>query len=274
MNAIRSPGSAQIVKMTTALACLLTPLCAFSQGAELGTKSANEVGMTFSSYQYNEPGVATIKAAKVGFEYSGTYAFGSQWPQRKNGWFVRGDLRYATGKADYSSPGTGTLNNRTHWYYEVKGVVGKDFSFDGYSLSPYGGFGYRYLFNDLRGVSSTGALGYRRESNYYTLPVGFTHRTILANQSTLATTIEYDYFLRGQQDSKLSDTNPATANANNRQNGGYGLKLATMVQFSTWSVGPFVQVWRINQSNTVNTPAVTEPKNRTTEFGVKAAFAF
>lgn len=258
----------------TASACCLTALPALAQRADLATKTANEVGVTVSSYKYTEPGVMSIKANKIGFDYTGTYALDAEWPNQSKGWFLRGDVRYATGKGDYSSNASGALNNRPDWYYEVRGLIGKDFAFGDYTLSPYAGLGYRHLFNDLRGVSSTGASGYRRESNYTSLPVGVTHKMNLSNQMQLHTALEYSRLIRGKQDSKLSDALPATADVSLRQRSGYGLRLGTMVRFATWSVGPTLTWWRIKESDRANAGLIVEPRNNTYEFGVKAAYNF
>lgn len=271
MNVDRSIGRLKAIAVTAVAACL-TALPGLAHSADLATKSGNEVGVTFSTYKYTEPGVLTLKANKIGFEYSGTYAIGSEWPNRSNGWFVRGDLRFATGKADYSSPLSGTLNNLPDRYFEVRGLIGKDFDLGDYTLAPYAGLGYRYLFNDLRGTTSTGAIGYRRESNYTTLPLGLTHKMALADQKQLVTTVEYSYLIRGKQDSTLSDVTPARANVSNTQRNGYGLRVGTMVRFPTWSVGPYMALWRIKDSD--RSGAVFEPRNSTYEFGVKAAYNF
>ncbi len=244
-----------------------------AQGADMPTKTGNEIGIGLSSYKYTEPGIASFKANKIGFDYSGTYALDAEWPNRNKGWFVRGDLHFATGKGDYSSPISGSLNNRPDWYYEAKGLIGKDFHFDGYTLSPYAGLGYRYLYNDARGATSLFVSGYRRQSNYFTLPVGLTHKMALANQSQLVSTVEFSYLLRGRQESRLSDVNPVLQDVTNRQRSGYGLRLGTMVQFSTWSVGPSVMVWRIKDSDRT-AAGLFEPRNSTTEVGIKAAYSF
>ena len=272
MNVDRSIGLLKAMTVTT-LACCLTALPALAQSAELATKTGNEIGVTVSGYKYTEPGNMSIKATKFGFDYSGTYAIGSEWPNRSNGWFLRGDLRFATGKGDYSSGLSGTLNDRPDWYYEIRGLIGKDFHFGDYTLSPYAGLGYRYLFNDLRGVTSTGARGYRRESNYYTLPVGVTHKMNLANQAQLLTTVEYSYLIRGRQDSRLSDDSPGTPDVSNTQRSGYGLRLGAMVRFATWSVGPSLTWWRIKESDRANA-GFFEPRNNTYEFGVKGVYHF
>ena len=273
MNIDRSIGLRKAMSVT-ALACCLTPLPALAQRADLATKTGNEVGVTASSYKYTEPGNMSIKATKIGFDYSGTYAIGSEWPNRSAGWFLRGDLRYATGKGDYSSGASGSLNDRPDWYYEVRGLVGKDFDFGDYTLSPYAGLGYRHLFNDLRGVSSTGARGYRREIDYTTLPVGVIHKMNLANQKQLLTTLEYSRLIRGQVDAKLSDALPATADVSLKQRNGYGLRLGAMVRFATWSVGPSLIWWRIKESDRANAGIIFEPSNNTYEFGVKAVYHF
>ena len=52
----------------TALACCLSAAPALAQNANLVTKTGNELGVTASSYKYNEPGNMSIKATKIGFD--------------------------------------------------------------------------------------------------------------------------------------------------------------------------------------------------------------
>lgn len=258
---------------------LLVAGVACAQDNALATKTGQEIGVTLSDYKYSESGVS-VKAAKLGIDYTGTYAV-------SDGWFVQGELRYADGKAKYN--GTGTKTGLPDWYYEIRGLVGKDFSFGDYTLSPYAGLGYRYLFDDFRGTTSTGAAGYRRESNYYTLPIGVNHRTKLSNNAQVLTTIEYDYLIRGRQETKLSDAvgyNGITAlqDASNPQHKGYGWRLSSMYQVDTWSIGPYLTLWHINDSDKVSvtgtvlgvtgTAQVWEPTNNTTEVGIKASYRF
>jgi len=274
MNVDRSMSMIKATTVAALAGCLVAPAALAQQRVNLTTQSGHDVGVSLTDYKYKEPGVMTIKARKIGFDYSVTHAIGSEWPNRNNGWFVRADLRYATGKGDYSSSISGTLNDRTDWYYEVRGLIGKDYDQGNYVLAPYAGLGFRHLYNDLRGFTNTGAVGYRRESNYTTLPIGVMHRMALSNQSQLHSTVEYAHLLRGKQDVKLSDTNTLFGNVSLRQPQGYGLRLSTMVRFDTWSVGPTLTLWRIKQSDSGGTPPVVEPKNDTYEFGVKAAYHF
>jgi len=135
--------------------------------------------------------------------------------------------------------------------------------------SPFIGIGYRYLFNDLRGYSSSGAIGYRRESNYLYVPIGLTHRFELQDEALLATTLEYDLFLRGKQVSKLSDTGLfGYADVTNDQYGGGGFRAEVMYTLVDWSFGPFISIWDIKDSNLVQGVGL-EPQNRTTEFGLR-----
>ena len=287
MNVDRSIGLLKAMTVTVS-ACCMTALPALAQSTDLTTKSGNELGVTVSNYKYTEPGLMEIKATKIGFDYTGTYAFDSAWPNQSKGWFARANVRFATGKANYSSGTSGSLNNRPDRYHEIRAVIGKDFQFGDYTLSPYAGLGYRKLFNDLRGVTTTGAAGYRRESKYTTLPVGVTHRMNLANQAQLVTSAEYSFLLRGQQYSKFSDLVGfngiiAAQDANNRQRSGYGLRLSMSYQVDQWAVGPYIDYWKIKQSDTVLVTRavlgpvslpVFEPANKTTEIGLKAVYRF
>jgi len=269
----------KIKAIATSVALIALTGSALAQSNALETKSGNEIGVTLSDYKYSES-IATIKAAKYGIDYAGIYAVGEDW-------FLRGELRFANSRARYS--GTGTKTDVPDWYYEVRGLVGKDFSFQDYTLSPYAGLGYRYLFDDLRGTTSAGAVGYRRESNYLTLPVGVSHRMSLGNGTQLLTTIEYDYLIRGNQQTKLSDLIgsaglTAIQDASNKQNRGYGWRLSSMYQADTWSIGPYLTLWHINDSSAVSvtrtllgvtaTAQVYEPTNTTTELGIKASYRF
>lgn len=262
------------------LACATTEIAMADEqvASELKTKTSNEIGLTVASYEYKEPDISmSQKATKVGIDYNGTMAL-------SNDWFVRGDLRYATGKADYSSPASGTKNGNPDWYYELRGTFGRDFSMETYSLSPYTGLGYRYLFNDIRGATSTGAIGYRRESQYTYLPVGVTHRLKLESTARLSTTLEYDYLINGEQKSHFSDVTILYPDLTNNQHKGYGIRGSMYYEKDNWSFGPWFQYWNIDKSDlapfTVTVLGVTytgnvwEPKNTTTDVGLRLGYKF
>ncbi len=193
--------------------------------------------------------------------------------------YLKADARYATGDVEYKSDsGTGDVSDEM---YEVRLLVGKDGMTDRTFLSAYTGLGYRHLENDLRDLGSG---GYRRTSQYLYLPIGFTNRFLFDDVSRISTTVEYDYFLKGEQKSYLSDISPAYAavfgDPVNKQKHGYGVKVSTAYEQKSWSIGAFFNYWHIGDSEVkeyIYYPYVysfTEPKNETKEIGLELKWRF
>ncbi len=140
----------------------------------------------------------------------GAYTFTS--PNRV---YSRIDLRSSYGSLKYQ--GSGTLDDVPDWIFETRAVIGRDYlTGDSAALSPYIGLGYRYLYNDLRGYSSTGHVGYQRVSQYLYVPVGLTARFRTGERWVVAPTVEYDVFLGGRQYSQLCDTGIGYSDATNQ----------------------------------------------------------
>jgi hypothetical protein len=149
---------------------LLASNMASAESTNFATQSGNDIGLSLSAYRYQEPSVMSSKGAKIGADFRMTTAI-------QNDVFLRGELRSAFGTVDYT--GSGNMSGQPDWYFETRGLLGKDWVFNESGLTAYAGLGYRYLFNDARGISCTATqcyLGYRRESNYVYLPVGIIHR--------------------------------------------------------------------------------------------------
>lgn len=253
-----------------------------TDAAENGRAISQEVGVTVSDYEYKEPGLMSLEAVKLGLEYSLKVPIST-------GWFVKGDFRYANGRADYESNGSGKSDDHTDWYQEWRLLAGYDFTFGDHTVGPYSGLGYRHLYNDGRGLTTTGHVGYQRESQYVYLPIGVVHRVKFGERSKLTTTLEYDYLIRGRQKSEFSDLEDYGwlyfENHTNKQRHGYGLRASVMYQFGSFSVGPYAHYWHIKDSErdtglavdgsgTVWLVTSTEPENKTRELGLKAAFNF
>lgn len=202
-------------------------------------------------------------------------------------WFIKDDVRFVNGRVDYV--GSGFQAGVPDWYVEARGLLGQDFQFGSAMYSPYVGFGYRYLFNDLRGYSSSGAIGYRRESNYFYIPVGVTHRFALQDSAVLATTVEFDHLLSGRQVTRISDLvghsgYTSAFDIRNAQSSGFGFRADVMYEMDDLAFGPFLTIWRISQSDSVLQPITrngmtnwyyfSEPENRTSEFGLRMRFRF
>jgi hypothetical protein len=238
----------------------------------LMTQSTNQIGLTVSSYAYEESSLnVKMDATNIGIEYLGTYAF-------KNNWFLLGEFDYNNGSVKYS--GSGTDSGIPQYYYNLKGAVGYDFAFDSFVVSPYIGIGYRFLDQSLGGTTtSTGAIGYDRKSTYNYIPIGATHRfAVNDNKAKIETTLEYDYLISGNQYSGLSTV--GAPNQNNTQNSGYGLNLTILYKQDNWGFGPYYKYWNIEKSQTNTfavggtTYTVYEPQNTTNEYGLKLTYSF
>ena len=236
----------------------------------LRTRPGWEIGGQLSDYRYEEPGPGVkIWGPRVGVTGAYTYTGASHW-------FLKVDGRYSYGSLKYE--GSGTKDSVPDSILETRGVFGKDFlPRSGLSLSPFAGLGYRYLYNDLRGTSSTGAAGYQRYSNYLYAPLGLTARINVNGQWVIAPTIEYDYFIRGRQKTQLTDTGLGYSDATNTQNKGYGYRLSVMAEKGSWAFGPWMNYWSIEDSDIVPVGfgfVGREPKNETREYGLEVKYRF
>jgi hypothetical protein len=247
----------------------------------LKTRSGHEMGVSISNYNYWESNDSVnLSGGLYGLEYERTQAFSD--------FFVMGDLQYKKGNLSYTSQSSGSLSNLSNYYYELRGLIGKDFSWSSGNLSPYSGLGYRYLYDDNRGISTTGAAGYQREISYLYIPFGTIYRISLTN-AILETRVEYDYLIKGKVNTHLSDSvgfNSITANSDvtNNQTSGWGIRLSTSYQEKSWALTPYFNYWFVQNSDVTSTTkiqgglsstaGVFEPTNRTVEYGLKGSYKF
>jgi hypothetical protein len=229
-----------------------------------------EVGVQMSDYRYTEPVLGVeIWGPRVGLTAAYTQT-------NTNNWFVKIDGRVSYGSLKYE--GSGTQNTVPDFVFEARGYFGKDyFPRHGVSLSPYAGLGYRYLYNDLRGTTSTGEAGYRRYSQYFYVPLGLSSRFNVSGKWSVAPTIEYDYFIAGRQESRLTDVGSGYDDAYNEQSKGYGYRLSVMLEKEAWAFGPWLHFWSIEDSDIVTIGTGVsglEPQNETREFGVELKYRF
>ncbi len=262
----------KIAVLLFGVAALSAAMTSHASSYGLKTQTSNNIGLSVSNYQYQEPGVMWSSGSKFGVDAS--FIRVSQDEQ-----FLRGELRYAVGKVDYS--GSGTASGEPDWYIEARGLFGKDWAYNKAVLSPYLGIGYRYLFNDARGITSTGHPGYRRESNYLYLPFGIIHRQHLKDRARLVSTLELDLLMSGTQVSKLSDTGLGYSDVTNKQHSGYGLKWSLIYEKNDWAIGPYSHYWNIAKSDVTvlyqnGSPVgiAWEPQNYTVEFGLRIGKQF
>jgi len=234
------------------------------------------IGPEISYFVYREPGVMKDKGTMYGAVLSYTY-------HRRV--MLKIEARGSWGYVDYQN--SGTVKDIRDYMLEFRGLGGWDFILlKGFSMTPYIGVGYRYLNDDSSGkISSTGAYGYRRKSNYVYSPLGIEFNIDLGNKWFITEIMEYNHFWWGMQRSYLSDVDPGYNNLSNRQRKGYGFRgsLALRKQFKIvdFEFGPFIRYWNIRKSDEQTVfyygslfGIGWEPKNKSAEYGIMLVFRF
>ena len=257
--------------------------------AQEGESHKVDFGTEISHIKYEEPGV--MKEEGIMYGIFGSYTY------RNDGMF-RIESRFAYGKVDYEN--SGTLDNINNYLYEGRYLAGYDLFFGENNMyTPYVGIGYRYLQDAMGGLtSSTGAKGYDRESNYFYSPIGIETSNSFNNGWSIGATLEYDYLWKGRQKSHLRDArlyDPVIGyytynNVSNDQDKGYGIRSSMKFQKKgknlDFGIEPYIRYWNIKKSNEVTDSVVSEnglwlitstayePKNKSTEYGVKCSLKF
>lgn len=230
----------------------------------LATRSGWEVGGQVARYHYEEPDFMWLKGDRIG-------AMGAYTVVNHKRVYARIELRQSYGELDYQ--GSGTLNNVPDQLFEARALAGRDYGMGGtIAWSPYVGIALRYLYNDLRGITSTGARGYRRDSSYFYVPLGVTLRMRLGEEWVLAPRLEYDAFVRGVQRSFLSDAGLGDPDVTNQQRRGRGYRAQLMIEGPRWSFGPWMNYWNVRDSDVRF--GGREPANWTRETGVDFRYRF
>lgn len=297
----------------SATAFAQTPPTPPASTSPLATPMGHAFNISAQHYNYTEPDDVdiSIHGPKVGAEYTGTFSI-----NQRHRWFAQLNVRGTGPIAAYdgwcrpwqitpsSTSANGyrlTLGTRSpcsetgdaDWYVEGRALAGKDFIARTWSLSPFVGIGARHLSN-----GTTGNFNYRTQEYLYA-PIGATLRTTALGTRVLGVTVEYDILIRGWNTTRNSlltgGTVPATSTTpaftigdftdlSFKQRKGHAVRASASMQLSRkWSIEPYLQRWRVNDSSinagsvayTVN--AITarqtinylEPHNFTHEVGVK-----
>lgn len=255
----------------------------------LQKKHEFEINGEVSHITYKEPGVRGEKGLMKGVVLA--YTFRGRLPiDVKNG-TLRMESSYSWGQVDYdgvlvTDPSIPhSVKNVDDCILEFRVLVGNDFLIsETTNLTPYIGFGYRYLSNN----GSSDPAGYDREENYFYIPIGFDLVRSFQHGWLVGIKAEYDAFCAGWQESHLSDIHPGLGDYTQKQKRGYGIRGSLRFQKKSRIVDfilePFIRYWNIQESEWVpllwygephpEVPGWAEPKNRTTELGCKLALVF
>ena len=236
-----------------------------------------EIGTELYDYSYKEPGVMENDGAMYGVNASYTY---------RDRFMFRLKARTAWGEHDYTSANTGSASNIDDFAFEFRTLGGIDYSVNDLTITPYVGFGYRYLNDDSAGrITTTGALGYERESNYYYSPIGIKAVHDFKNAWKFGATLEYDLFWSGEQKSHLGDAIPGFGTLINEQNDGWGTRFSLFLKRESavfrFKVEGFFRYWKIDDSEiypiryyNIQVGYGWEPENETRETGLKLSILF
>ncbi|MBF0571194.1 MAG: hypothetical protein HQL12_04920 [Candidatus Omnitrophica bacterium] len=258
-----------------------------------------DTGVEFLYYRYEEPSYLTIDGSTTHdvtlqgpmYGYYADYAYRPKSPNILNNimtnvYFFQG--RYAVSR-DLKYKGSGISKNEHDDDMEFRGLIGKDYSLGADSIvTPYFGFGYRYLIDHGNGhISSVGNYGDDRKSHYYYLPLGGYVVINMSRNWEIDPNAEYDIFLQGWQKSFLSDGNQFGNNNPdlvNHQDHGYGVRASVKFlrkgPMFDFYVEPYIRYWHIEESKpeTVSVDGteqtLVEPNNTTTEIGSKFGIQF
>ena len=177
-------------------------------------KSGLEFGLDSSYIKYEEPDF--MQEEGVTLSLYGSYTL------RPEDFMIRLEGRFGFAGMSYSSPVSGETKRIRDYIGEARALVGYTFeASDAWYLTPYMGFGYRYLFDGLgEKVTTVGHLGYDRRSNYLYSPVGLESASYLKPGWALVATLEYDLFWKGCQESDLGIFYGGSSPIVNDQNAG------------------------------------------------------
>jgi hypothetical protein len=199
------------------------------------------------------------------------------------GMMFRAEARIAYGQVDYDGSmqdwQTGdtsplTVDSIDDFAFEGRLLLGADRLGDEFLNTLFTGIGYRYLYDDL----SKHPAGYRRESNYLYVPLGYRFDGGQQIGWSLGFGAEYDVLITGNQRSHFSDV--GLTNMDNRQDSGYGYRASVSLQYKSRDavvvIEPFFRYWDIDRSETEHASwgSAYEPANETTEYGIQLVWMF
>jgi len=222
-----------------------------------------EMGMETGNHRYSEPGIMRNKGSMKGVFVNYTYRtqenrkitkLSEAYSAESKINMYRLEGRYVKGNVDYSSETTGSIDKVKDTVYELRAMAGYDVPLTGsFVLTPYAGFGMRYLNDNSKGrESTTGYFGYKRESRYYYLPLGLEGVQELAGRWKLGFAVEYDYLIVGEQRNHLEDVLPGYSMTKYQQKDGYGVRGAIRVTkqltYLDMFLEPYVRYWSLGDS--------------------------
>jgi hypothetical protein len=220
-----------------------------------------------------------IRGNSYGINVSYFYCF-------NNDFCLQPELRYNKGEVKYTSNDDGNdLKKIPNSIFEIRFLLKKFIPLSELKIEmyPFIGIGYRYKEDDSYDmITDTGLIGLLRKSKYFYIPLGLNTNLNLTKEWSVSILGEYDLFLRGIQQSSSKNSS-----IKNTQKKGYGFRSEILLNRNfnkhILSIGPFVNYWNIKDSKTTyiicnncgeKHIGYIEPKNTTTEVGIRIKYSF
>lgn len=245
------------------------------------------VALNHAGYHYAEPNITqdeyvarwgAVWVKDVGALWGGTASYRLTWQEKA---FIQPELTLLYGKHQYNFGRKDKMRFKTKHaipvlIFEPRLTLGINFTvYQGVTLSPYSGMGYRFKNDDSDEVKCNDdeKLGHYRKSNYVYIPIGASANYQLNEIWSVSAKGEYDWIVKAWQYSRMPAERPTTF----KQPNGYGLKGEVSIQYlyreMNFSLSPYVNYWNVRNSIRPEGRG-REPYNMTWETGLKLGVSF
>lgn len=230
-----------------------------------------QIGVGVSHALHREPGIMQVQGPRLGVW--GTFSL-PMWHQ----WEPNVQVSAQSSAMHYSSETSGTLSQVPDHELDLRMTAlqslfsGKARLATGFQLGAYLGLGYRWHYNDLRGMTSKNHVGYRRVNRRLYWPLGL--QLTKLDPKKMSVRLEYAPVVHGVQVTHMTDVGAQQDAKVAQKSYGWAVHLGWQLQ-SNWRLVGYHRRW-VNQA-TDSWLAVTpsgaknyhEPKGQWQETGLK-----
>jgi hypothetical protein len=235
-----------------------------------------QLGGVVSHGRYREPGLMQLQGPRLGVWAAKSLPAQGHWQPT-----LQGQLQSSA--MQYSSPISGELANVPDHELDLRLTALHPLipSFASpwgpLQLGAYAGLGYRLHYNDLRGTTTQGYIGYRRLNQRLYLPLGLQLQTPALNPVTLS--IEYAPALYGSHTTYMTDVGGTKDATEPQKSQGWSLQASWQLQPS-WHLSAYHRQWTTKATtswqSTINgvTKSYVEPASEWQETGLQLSRQF
>lgn len=204
------------------------------------------LGAGVSHATYSEPGLMQTQGPRLGVWAALPLAQRGQWQPR-----LQGQLHSSA--MQYSSPISGELPNVPDHEIDLRLTVlrplGQAFEtpWGPAQADAFGGLGYRWHFNDLRGSTSAGHVGYRRVNQRIYTPLGLQLRS--QSSHALTASIEWRAALHGVHTTHMTDIGASSDATVSQQSEGWSVRVSWQ-PWPAWTLAAYHSQWNTQDTGT------------------------